>query len=137
MSISISVFNSSSRKPIANKSIVKKIESVLVHFKIKKAEINVIFVDDDEIHRINKEFLNHDYPTDVITFPFEDSDLEGEIYISVDTADLQAKEYKVTLTNELMRLAIHGTLHLIGYEDNTKEKKAEMSELEDKFLALN
>lgn len=137
MSISISVFNSSSRKPLANKSIVQKIDNVLEHFKIKKAEINVIFVNDDEIHRINKEFLNHDYPTDVITFPFEDNNLEGEIYISVDTADMQAKEYKVTLTNELMRLAIHGTLHLIGYEDDTKEKKAEMSELEDKFLALN
>ncbi|MBK7986366.1 MAG: rRNA maturation RNase YbeY [Ignavibacteria bacterium] len=83
---------------------------------------------------MNRKFLQHDYPTDVITFPLEDNPLEGEIYISIDTAIEQARDYNVSVAQELMRLAAHGTLHLIGYDDSTDEERARMSELETLYI---
>jgi probable rRNA maturation factor len=133
----IIVHNSSSKKPLPKKQLIGKVHLVLTEHKVKKAKIGIILVDDIEIHRINKEFLEHDYPTDVITFPLDEEDLEGEIYISQETAKSQAEEYGVSLQNELQRLAIHGTLHLLGYEDSTEKTKKEMTKLEDKFLSIN
>jgi len=96
----------------------------------------VIFVDDNEIHRLNVEFLNHDYPTDVITFTINEEmdDFDAEIYISVDTALKQAEEYNVSLQNEVRRLAIHGALHLVGFDDTTDELRSEMQMKENYYL---
>jgi rRNA maturation RNase YbeY len=101
---------------------------------IKSASVSVILVDDPTIHAMNKEFLQHDYPTDIITFPLEEDTIDGELYISLDTAARQAAEYGVSFTNELMRLAVHGTLHLVGYDDATDEERKEMSRLEDRYI---
>ena len=83
------------------------------------------------------ENSRYDYPTDIITFPLEDEVLDGELYISLDTAARQAKEYGVSLTNELMRLVAHGTLHLVGYDDATDQQRKEMSRLEDNYIQLS
>ncbi len=98
----------------------------------------MIFVDDAEIRRLNKQFLNRDRPTDVIAFNLSDSSqhLEGEIYVSVDTAQRQAHEYRVTFWNELCRLAVHGALHLLGFDDATGTQKERMSREEDRVLAI-
>lgn len=98
--------------------------------------VNVIFVDDEFITKMNNEFLSHNYATDVISFVIDDEPFLGEIYISVETAKNQANDYKVSLTNELLRLTIHGALHLCGYDDATDELRKEMQILEDKYLKL-
>ncbi|MFN3269689.1 MAG: rRNA maturation RNase YbeY, partial [Candidatus Kapaibacteriota bacterium] len=76
-----------------------------------------------------------DYITDVISFNLsEGKDLLGEVYICLQQAERQATEYNVSLENELLRLAIHGVLHILGFEDDTFDKKSEMHKLEDMFL---
>ena len=99
-----------------------------------EGEISIAIVDDPQIHKVNLQFLKHDYPTDVITFPISEDPLEGEVYISADTARNQAVEYGVTLTEEILRLAAHGALHLAGYDDATPEGKKQMSILETKYM---
>jgi len=110
------------------------IGSILDDNKITNSVINLIYCSDEYIHNINKEFLNHDYPTDVITFEIEKTPLMCEIYTSVDTAARQASEYNVTLNNELLRLAAHGALHICGMDDNTPDDRNTMKLQEDKYL---
>jgi len=136
MPIFISIFNSSSKSRLPKKQIELGIKNTLLGESIHDATISVIYLDDDELRELNKTHLNHDYNTDVITFPLseEEEELEGEIYISVETATIQAEQFKVTLANELLRLAIHGTLHLAGYDDSSAEQKEKMTCLEDKYI---
>lgn len=134
---SINIFNSSSSKLLPKSKIKDGILNTLIGENIDSAQIGIIYVDDNEIHRLNKEFLNHDYTTDVITFPLDEESIEGEIYISVDTAKSQADDYAVSLTNELLRLAIHGTLHLIGYDDASDEDREKMHQLENKYMTIS
>ena len=97
--------------------------------------ITIVLLDDEAIHDLNMRFLSHDYPTDVITFPLgEDGAVEAEVYISVDTARRQAREYRVTLREELARLAIHGVLHACGYDDTSTDEREEMRLLENRYL---
>jgi len=136
----VHIFNSSSKQFLPRKSVIEIIEKVLLNNKKSGAEVNIIYLDDDEIQELNKQYLNHDYTTDVIAFNLDevqgDEQLEGEVYIGVDVAKRQATEYGVALKNELLRLAVHGTLHLLGYEDDTPAKKNIMHKLENKFLLL-
>lgn len=119
------------RKSILYKAVLRTLEGEC----IDNADVSVILVNDDEILELNTKYLHHNYTTDVITFPLDEGKkVEGEIYISVDTAREQAKEYLVTFINELTRLAIHGTLHLVGYDDATKKERLQMHELENKYL---
>jgi probable rRNA maturation factor len=131
---SIVIINDSNHTRIPRAKITQAVTRTLQGESIAIADISVILLDDTTIHEMNRKFLQHDYPTDVITFPLEDNPLEGEIYISVDTAAQQAKDYTVSLTQELMRLAVHGTLHLIGYDDGTEQQRARMSELETLYI---
>ena len=137
MALFINVFNDSASKYLPDKAIREVIGRVFEGENISDAEVNVIFLNDEAIHELNKKYLTHDYATDVISFSLSDEagKIEGEIYISVDTAFLQAKEYKVSLRNELMRLSAHGALHLAGYDDNTNERRSQMSGLETKYIA--
>ena len=134
MKFEIHIFNDTACKPIPRRKMQRVIENVLRGEKVAEACVSVILVDDTSIHAMNKEFLQHDYPTDIITFPLEDDDIDGEMYISIDTARRQAAEYGVSLTNELLRLATHGTLHLVGYNDASTEERTNMSRLEDKYM---
>jgi probable rRNA maturation factor len=99
--------------------------------------IAIVFTHNRSIRKMNREFLKHDYVTDVIAFPLgEDGGVEGEIYINLDAARKQAREYGVTYTQESRRLLIHGALHLLGYNDTTVRRKKKMSEREDIYLEL-
>ncbi len=111
------------------------VEHVLAEER-SEADVRIVFVDDDHIHSLNKYFLKHDTVTDVICFPLEEEDgiIEGEIYVCIDQAERQAREYNVTVRNEIGRLVIHGVLHLIGYDDATPEKKSAMTDKENTYL---
>ena len=85
---------------------------------------------------MKKKYFNQDLYTDVIAFNLSDdkSKLDGEIYISFDAIKINSELYKTNINNELQRIVVHGILHLMGYEDNTKDKKEEMTKTEDFFL---
>ncbi|HRS01708.1 MAG TPA: rRNA maturation RNase YbeY [Bacteroidota bacterium] len=132
--IDVVVFNETEKKYLPQKKIMDVANLIFDDYHIEDAKIRIIFLYDDDINDINKRFLHHNSPTDVLSFNFEEENLEGEIYISIETAERQAKEYKVSLTNELLRLSIHGILHLLGYEDKTMKNRKIMHNLEDKYL---
>jgi rRNA maturation RNase YbeY len=98
---------------------------------IRSLEIN--FVSQETIRKVNNEYLSHDYSTDIITFDYsnERNILDGEIIISLKDAEENSKKYHVTFDNELLRLIIHGILHLLGYDDVTLTKKRVMKKIED------
>jgi probable rRNA maturation factor len=94
--------------------------------------ITVVFSGDRMSRRLNRRFLGHDRPTDVIAFPLgEGSNLEGEIYVNIEKARRQARTYHVTAENETVRLIVHGTLHLLGYDDRTPANARRMKARED------
>lgn len=132
--ISVTVTNAHPKTRLQHAPVVHSVEVTLRGNRVRTAEISVILVSDEELLGMNREFLNHDYYTDVITFPLEEKPLEGEIYISVDRAREQAAEHGVGVYHEVRRLAIHGTLHLLGYDDATPEERETMRTQENRFL---
>ena len=115
-------------------NIVKR---VLTHYDIKSFDINLIFTSDTYVSALKKEFFSKSQWTDVIAFPLHsenEESVEGEIYISLPTAKENAKLFRQPYSKELIRLVIHGSLHLLGIEDGTIKKKEKMIELEEFFL---
>ena len=101
-----------------SKQILDIIEKVIRTEKMYPDDLIFIITVDEEIRRINNEFLNHDYYTDVIAFDYNEGNiLRGEVYISLETVKRNSIRYKVSLREELIRVMIHGTLHLCGYND--------------------
>ncbi len=126
--------NTTEQSRLKYKKIRRAVENALKGEKINEAEISIVFMNNDDIRDINNRYLKHNWETDVISFPLEENPLSGEIYIGLEVAREQAKEYKVSLTNELSRLAIHGVLHIIGYDDATDIERNNMTNLENKYL---
>lgn len=125
---------------VKNRFTVKKVFKELIIALIREenkrlGEINIIFTNNQYILNINREYLNHQYYTDVITFNYNKrSRLNGDIYISVDQIYMNAKSYRVEFLDEVLRVIIHGVLHLIGYNDKTDFEKRIMKEKEDVYL---
>ena len=95
------------------------------------------FCSDDSLLKLNKEFLNHDTLTDVITFDYSVSEtISGEVFISVDRVRANSKEFHQDFSDEIKRVMIHGVLHLCGYKDKTPKEKALMSDKENLYLAV-
>lgn len=101
------------------------------------AELNYIFCSDAYLIDINRQYLNHDTYTDIITFDNSDVEKEitGDVFISIDRIRENAKKFRVSLADELHRVMIHGALHLLGYKDKSAESKKLMTQMEDKYLA--
>ncbi|PLX31812.1 MAG: rRNA maturation RNase YbeY [Ignavibacteria bacterium] len=112
----------------------KAITHALRSADISDAVISCAIVSDAEIRTINRQYLKHDFATDIITFPLEDDPLEAELVISAETARKQAREYDVSVREECVRLAIHGILHLSGYDDRTQKQRERMKSREDELL---
>ncbi len=92
-------------------------------------------MDDESLIKINREFLQHNYFTDVIAFDYGDEEtIDGEIYLSINTIKANALNYKVSLREEVLRVMIHGTLHLCGFNDLTEKEKIEMKSMEETWI---
>ena len=99
--------------------------------------ITIVFCDDNYLHKINLEFLDHDTYTDIITFDYSvGNELISEIYVSTDRVEENAKKYKQTFEKEIHRVMIHGVLHLCGYKDKLTEEKQIMRDKENHYLSL-
>lgn len=122
---------------IDEKKSINILKSTLEKELISKAKINLIFAKDELLNNLKIEYFQKDHLTDVIAFrinDYTDTEVEGEIYISLERAIDNAKEYDEEVSKELARLIIHGTLHLLNYKDNTDNEKFIMTELENKYL---
>ena len=99
--------------------------------------IDIVFMDRDALRSMKNEYFDRDVYTDIITFNLNDHDqpIEGELYISFEQISQNAVQYETDSQNELLRVLIHGCLHLCGYEDDTKESKSQMTALEDHYLS--
>jgi probable rRNA maturation factor len=111
------------------------IKEVASDYEKKVGDIAYIFCSDEKILEVNNQYLQHDYYTDIITFDYTEGNvISGDIFISIDTVRSNAEEFKVSYETELLRIIIHGVLHLCGQDDKTPELRIEMSKKEN--LAL-
>jgi len=114
---------------------IKIIKEVIAKEEKISGGLNFIITNDENLKRINIEFLSHNYYTDVITFNYnKENVVNGEIYISLERVLENSISYNVSLNKELIRVIIHGVLHLVGYDDSTKEERKGMRKLEDFWL---
>ena len=114
------------------------LKNIAVSEGYKVGELNYIFCSDDYLLEINKQYLDHDYYTDIITFDNseEDGKLEGDIYVSIDRVKENADHIGVSFDIELRRVLVHGLLHLIGFNDSDEDLKQQMRAKEDECLLL-
>jgi probable rRNA maturation factor len=103
-------------------------------------DINFIFCSDEHLLGINKQYLNHDTYTDIVTFDYsseaQQQPVSGDIFISIDRVKENAEKFSKSFEDELHRVIIHGVLHLLGYKDKTKSAKEEMTKEEDMSLKM-
>ncbi len=112
------------------------IESAFKKNRTKVESISYIFCDDKYLLKLNKDFLQHNYFTDIITFDNSEQKekIEADIFISIDRVTANSKKFNTTFQNELHRVMIHGALHLIGYSDKTRKDERVMREAEEYWL---
>jgi len=118
---------------------IKKLEDLVFRASksLRAGDIQVSFISDRRMRTLNRRFLSHDYNTDVITFDLSEGSgtIDGEIYISYERARIQAREFGVSFENEILRLVVHGLLHLLGHNDKTPKQRKQMLQLGDHYLA--
>lgn len=134
----VNLFVNHPRAPKLERGRLATLVRRIVEDEKRKADnINIVLVDDGYLLEVNRKFLKHDYKTDVISFDLgEDKSIDGEVYVSVDRALVQARRYEVTLDAEIIRLIVHGILHLTGWEDKTRSEKLRMRKRENSFIEL-
>ena len=116
--------------------IIQLINLSLKTTKYDQVKINLIFCDNNKLNSFKKKYFDDDVLTDILTFPIKnDNDLEAEIYISIEMAKFNADEFNVSLNNEISRLIIHGVLHLIGFNDDTKDAKKIMFSKQEEIIS--
>lgn len=145
MPYSIHIHNYQKRIPVQSAGLKRNIQKILEKEGVRQAELSVVVVTDRKIHSINRKFLIHDFPTDVISFDLSDEEVsrkkrfrtkevEGEIYVSAVTAACKARELGVEPKQELLLYIVHGILHLLGYDDHTAADRKKMREKEKEVL---
>lgn len=114
------------------------LETLISYHKYSVVELNYIFCSDEYLLQVNRDHLNHDYYTDIITFDNSEAPntIESDIFISIDRVNENAKSFNNTASSELHRVMAHGLLHLFGFRDKTEQEKILMREKEDLCLSL-
>ncbi len=133
--VSVAVFNAHPRRRIRSAPVRWTVRQVVRLERRGAATVTVVFIDGRRAARINRQFLGHRGITDVISFPLEEGPpTEGEVYVNLDRARVQARTYGVPEANEIVRLVVHGTLHLLGYDDTTPPLRRRMKVREDRYV---
>ena len=118
-------------------SLQNVVRTIVADHGYNDSEISLAVIDSESMHRLNREHLQHDYPTDVLSFVLEDEEtLEGEVIVSADMVKTVAPEYNWPATSEMLLYFIHGTLHLVGYDDHDPVERQKMREKESHYLRL-
>lgn len=135
--VKVAINNQQTAYTVDRARLKEGVRRVLAGEGIATAVISLAVVDDPTMHRLNRQYLEHDYPTDVLSFLLEEDDdrLEGEIIISADYAAREAEHFGWSPQDEMLLYVIHGTLHLAGYDDLEPDLKAEMRAKEREYLA--
>lgn len=121
----------------SEQDIIKWLHAVAESENGSIQELVYVFCDDERLHQLNKKFLDHDTYTDILTFPYEEGEtIRADIFISIPRVRENAKMYQVDFVEELRRVMIHGVLHLLGYDDHTKDDKQIMRELEQHKMKM-
>ena len=123
--------------PIRQQQVSDWVHRVAALHQRRVGDISFIFVDDEEILRVNRQYIGHDYYTDHIGFDYsQGSSISGDIYIGVDTVRTNSGKFSRPYPEELHRVIIHGVLHLCGFKDKTPRDRARMQKAEDEALAI-
>ncbi len=136
--LTIEIANRQDLLKVDTQRLSNAVASILSDANIIDAEISIAIYDDEEIHELNRRFLQHDYPTDVISFPLESEPgrLTGEIVASAEMAISTSAEWDWDAGCELLLYVIHGALHLVGHDDHDPERTAEMRDAERHYLQV-
>ena len=132
----VSVANRQSRHAVNETELLAAVQSVFSDSDFSSSNVSVAIVDDATMHELNRRYLDHDWPTDVLSFVLEDDGdrLDGEIVVSADTAAASAAEIGWPSAAELLLYVIHGALHLVGYRDKSPSEEREMRAAEARYL---
>lgn len=136
----ISFFKENTTFDIKQKNKIKSwLKNVAYGYGFSAGDLNYVFCDDEYLLQMNRQYLGHDYYTDIITFDSREDALskrlDGDIFISVDTVRANGEEYGEGFEREIMRVIAHGLLHLIGFDDHTAAQQKKMREAENTALA--
>jgi probable rRNA maturation factor len=140
MAFLIEIADEQEAHPIDHARLTAAVGRVLADAGMRSAEISIAIVGDERMHALNREYLEHDYPTDVLSFVLEHDlaakTIEGQIIASADYAAREAARYGWQTDDELLLYVIHGCLHLVGHDDHTEEGKQAMRAAEANYLTL-
>jgi probable rRNA maturation factor len=118
------------------KSFFSYLEEALIKSLSFSGQIEVIFIDIEQIRQINKQYRNKDYPTDVLSFNLDSEGIVGQVFVCYDIALEQSKEHKWSIENEVALLITHGVLHIYGYDHENQDDFEKMREMENQILNL-
>ena len=132
----VSITNVQTGHPVNNDRLEAVVRAILAGERVRSAKVSVAIVDNATIHRLNREYLQHDEPTDVLSFVLEENEktLDGEVVVSVETAAATAARFGWATADELLLYVVHGTLHLLGYDDQSPAALGEMRARERHYL---
>jgi probable rRNA maturation factor len=135
--IQIDLCNEQQALAIDDARLREAVELVLRQAGVERAVISLAVIDDDAMHELNRRYLDHDEPTDVLSFVLEEREgyVEGEIIVSADTAAAAARKLGWAAEDELLLYVVHGALHLVGYDDLDPQARANMREQERRCLS--
>ena len=135
-SIVVDIANQQTSVSLDRVRLRRAVRAILKDASIREARISLAFVDDPTIARLNEQFLDHRGPTDVLSFVLDSGEgrLEGEVVVSAETASREAPRFGWTPHDELLLYVVHGTLHLVGYDDQTAGRRVRMRAREREVL---
>lgn len=134
--MSIGIFSEDVSVPDFDQKLLQQtLEHLIVNEGFVSGDVNIIYCSDEHLLQMNKDYLNHDYYTDIITFDYvDDQTVSGDLFISLDRIKENASQFADNLDQELFRVMIHGVLHLCGYHDKSEEEQQTMRGKENEYL---